>query len=207
LKSKKPKKQSGDPKGDILRQRAEKRLSKKPANLRKMPAEDIEKLMHELQVHQVELEMQNDELRRVQEEIEGSRSKYSDLYDYAPVGYFIFDHKGQILEANLTGARLLGVERPLLIRKPFNLFVMRDFLNLFRSHHLKVLKSTALETCKLQLRKKDGTSFFAQLESLPIKDTQGDFRQIRSAVTDITERTRLQKRSSHLATLDRKSVV
>ena len=209
-----------------------------------MSAEDIEKLVHELQVHQIELEMQNDELRRAQEEIERSRSKYSDLYDFAPVGYFTFDQKGQILEVNLTGARLLGVERPLLIRKPFNLFVMPDFLEQFHSHRLKVFKSTSLETCELQLRKRDGTFFSAHMESIPVKDIEGDFTQIRSAVTDvterhraeeevrrlnaelaervhqrtaeletanrdlkteITERTRLQKRSSHLATFPRLS--
>ena len=66
MKSKKAKKQSGDPKGDTLRQRAENRLSKKPTNLRKMPAEEIQKLVHELQGHQIELEMQNEELRRAQ---------------------------------------------------------------------------------------------------------------------------------------------
>ncbi len=193
MKSKKPKKQSGNPKGDILRQRAEKRLSKKPSNLRKTPAEDIQKLVHELQVHQIELEMQNEELRSAQEEIERSRSKYSDLYDFAPVGYFTFDQKGQILEVNLTGARLLGLERPLLIRKLFNLFVMPDFLNLFRSHRLKAVKSNALETCELQLRKKDGTSFFARLESIPVKGTEDNFTQIRSAVTDVTETHRTEE--------------
>ena len=158
-----------------------------------MPAEDIQKLVHELQVHQIELEMQNDELRRAQEEIERSRSKYSDLYDFAPVGYFTFDQKGQILEVNLTGARLLGVERHLLIRKPFNLFVMPDFLNQFHSHRLKVFKSISLETCELQLRKRDGTFFSAHLESIPVKDIEGDFTQIRTAVIDITERRRAEE--------------
>ena len=79
--------------------------------------------MHELQVHQIELEMQNEELRRAQETIAESRDRYADLYDFAPVGYFTLDPQGLILEVNLTGARLLGAPRDSLLRKPFILFV------------------------------------------------------------------------------------
>ena len=169
-----------------LRQKAEKLLPKKSADLRTMAPQDIEGLVHELQVHQVELEMQNENLRLAQEEIEKSRSRYSDLYDFAPVGYFTFDEKGQILEANLTGARMLGLERTLLVNKSFHLFVRSESLDDFRSHRLQVLKSGLLQTCELGLRKKNGTLFFARLESIPVKDPKGHFGQIRTAVIDIT---------------------
>jgi PAS domain S-box-containing protein len=169
-----------------LRQKAEKLLPKKSADLRTMAPQDIEGLLHELQVHQVEMEMQNENLRIAQEEIEKSRSRYSDLYDFAPVGYFTFDEKGQILEANLTGARMLGLERTLLVNKSFHLFVRSESLDNFRSHRLLVLKSGLLQTCELELRKKDGKLFFARLESIPVKDPKGHFGQIRTAVIDIT---------------------
>ena len=79
----------------------------------------MEKLVHELEVHQIELEMQNEELRKAQIEIEESRTKYFELYDFAPVGYFSLDSKGMIVEANLTSAAILGIERSLLLRKSF----------------------------------------------------------------------------------------
>ncbi|MCK7491406.1 MAG: hypothetical protein MZW92_06610 [Comamonadaceae bacterium] len=84
---------------------------------------DVQELVHELGTHQIELEMQNEELRRAQEALESSRSRYVDLYDFAPVGYFTFDGNGLIREVNLTGARLLGIERVLLLDKPFAGFI------------------------------------------------------------------------------------
>src|SRR5690242_6744470 len=93
-----------------LRKQAEEALRKGTTGPEVMKvALDIDHLIHELQVHQAELEMQNDELRRVQRELEASRERYSDLYDFAPVGYFTFDRNGLIRELNLTGADLLGV--------------------------------------------------------------------------------------------------
>ena len=96
-----------------------------------MSDKETGQLIHELQVHQIELEMQNEELRKAQSEIEESRTRYSDLYDFAPVGYFTFDKHGLILEANLAAATELGVERSLLINKPFRAYIVtedRDYI-------------------------------------------------------------------------------
>ena len=110
-----------------LRRQAEERLRAKKAELHPPRSEkDAKRLVHELEVHQIELEMQNAELRRAQEELELSRNKYIDLYDFAPVGYFTFDTQGLILEVNLTGAKLLGIERKLLLKKPFINFIARS---------------------------------------------------------------------------------
>src|SRR5438874_1086110 len=79
----------------------------------------IEHLMHELKVHQVELEMQNRSLREMQGSLEDSRSRYAELYDFAPIAYYTFDEVGCILEVNLTGATLVGSDRSALIGKPF----------------------------------------------------------------------------------------
>ena len=142
-------------KKELLRQRPEKLLSKRPKARRKIPAEDRERLIHELEVHQVELEMQREELRRAQEEIEESRLKYSNLYDFAPVGYFTFNQAGEIVEVNLTGTSLLGIERGKLLHRPFAAFVNPEFRSLFRDYRLNVLKSWGRERCELKLTKKD----------------------------------------------------
>ena len=105
--------------GSRLREEAEKRLAE---TRRRKRSGDPSSLIHELEVHQIELEMQNEELRRAQLEIEGSREKYFDLYDFAPVGYLTLDEKGSISELNLTAAALLGIARKSALNKPFSLF-------------------------------------------------------------------------------------
>src|SRR5271169_78724 len=101
-----------------LRRRAEEMVLKQPWVLDKIVSDDLQSMVHELRVHQIELEMQNEELRHTQQELEASREKYFDLYDLAPVGYVTLNEKGILLEANLTAAVLLGRERSHLIRQP-----------------------------------------------------------------------------------------
>jgi PAS domain S-box-containing protein len=197
-------KSQGEPKGDSLRKRAEKILSQKPQDVRKIPVEDIKRLIHELDVYQVELDMQNDELRKAQAEIERSRVKYVDLYDFAPIGYFTFDQKGMILQANLAGAKLLEVERSLLIRQPLVRFVAAEFHSIFRSYLGRVFSTGTKQTCELKLVKKGGNSLCVSLESISSEDREGHPIQCRSAISDISERKRaeeeLQKAHDELET-------
>ena len=86
-------------------------------------AAEAQRLFHELQVHQIELKIQNDELRQARDEVEASLERYADLFDFAPVGYFTLDQTGIIISANLCGAGLLGVERYRLLGRRFGLFV------------------------------------------------------------------------------------
>ncbi|MGE5253367.1 MAG: PAS domain-containing protein, partial [Planctomycetaceae bacterium] len=175
-----------------LRRKAERLRAKRRTATPEMTTGDVEKLVEDLRTHQVELEMQNRELREAQIEIEDSRSKYSDLYDFAPIAYFTLDNKGIITEANLRSAWLLGMERSLFIKKSFNLFVKPESLDHFLSHRRRVLKGNQ-ESLELELRKKDGSLFFARLESIPAKDSEGNIVQMRSAVVDISEGKRAEE--------------
>ena len=87
---------------------------------------DTHRLIHELRVHQIELEMQNKELRRAQAALEESRMRYADLYDFAPLGYFTLDEQGRIIEVNLTGAKQLGIDKGDLIKVPFVAMVVES---------------------------------------------------------------------------------
>ena len=171
-----------------LRKQAEERLRNQPADLGELSPEGMQRLVHELQVHQIELEMQNEELRRIQQELGESRDKYSDLYDFAPVAYLTVGEDGMILEANLTCTSLLGVERSSLIGKPLSRFIARDDEDIYYLHCRQVLAEKTRQTCELSMMKVDGAQFHARLESIAIRDHDGNFRQYRIIISDINER-------------------
>jgi PAS domain S-box-containing protein len=181
---------------NALRVQAEKLLSEQGRTAEKPSQGDAVKLVHELQVHQIELEMQNEELRRAHQEIEASRNKYvdlfNDLYDFSPVGYFTLDEKGTILEANLAGAVLLGAERGKLLKQPFTLFVAPDSQDLFQQYQRRVLSTTDRKSCEIKLKTKDSKEFYADIESITLghKGTAGSYRM---AVIDISERKQTEK--------------
>jgi PAS domain S-box-containing protein len=174
-----------------LCKRAEALLDGQLEEIHNIPAEDIRKLIQELHIYQIELEMQNEELRRSQLELEDSHGQYLDLYDFAPVGYFTFDQNGLILEVNLTGADLLGIERRNLIKREFTNFVVPDFKSVFYDHCQQVFKTGVRQICELKLLKKDGASFWGELESEVVKDAL-DPIQIRTILTDITQRKKMK---------------
>ena len=103
-------------------------------------------LCHELEVHQIELEMQNEELRRVQAELAASEEKYRDLYEFAPIGYFTLESSGQIREANLAGASLLGTERSRLVNNRFQAHLDQRSLQEFNDFCRRVMESDAKQT-------------------------------------------------------------
>ncbi len=175
-----------------LRTRAEQLLRRKVADVESISGlspEDVRKLVHELQVHQIELEMQNEELRQAQLALEESRDRYLDLYDYAPVGYFTLDHNALVLEANLLGTVLLGIVRGSLIGKPLTSFVHKESQDTFYFHRNQVQQTGNRHVCEIKLVKPDGSWFHAQLESIGIADSHGEFGRLRTVVTDITSRS------------------
>jgi PAS domain S-box-containing protein len=181
-----------------LRISADKQLTNRGGINKKLSPGGVSKLLHELQVHQVELEMQNEELRRTQQEIEASHSKYVDLYDFAPVGYFTLDSKGTILEVNLTGTVMLGVERSQLVKKPFAGHVAKDNQDIFYFHRQQIFKKREAHRCEIALVKKDGTPWYAMLESVTAADSRGGGSHCRTVVTNISER-KLAEEALHKA--------
>ena len=171
-----------------LRRRAEEILARNPEAVKNTPAGDVHELIEDLHVHQIELEMQNEELRRTQLELQKARDRFSDLYDFAPVGYFTINNKGMILEANLTGARLLDEERRNLINAHFNRFIAPHHQDTFYHHCRAVFKSKSKKACDLKLLRKDDTQFYARLECVAYQEEAGNSRRIRMTVTDISDR-------------------
>ncbi len=157
-----------DDKGD-LRRRAEElaleRASRMPENQETLSPEEARRLLHELRVHQIELEMQNEELRRTQTELELSWSRYFDLYDLAPTGYCTIGTNGLIIEANLTAATLLGTARGALIQQPLTRFIFKDDQDSIYRFRKKLFETSATQACELRMVKKDGAVFWARLEA------------------------------------------
>lgn len=168
-----------------LRQKAEEQL-KDLRGQSSVPeiASDQLRLLHELQVHQIELEMQNDELRQVKGELEALLEQYSDLYDFSPVGYLTLDRKGAILGANLTCARHLGIERNRLPGRHFQDFITTEDRSDFNAFLEKVYSRLGKEACELALRVKDHPLFFVQIEALAVPSGQ----ECRLAMIDVNER-------------------
>ncbi len=167
-----------------LRRRAEKQLQGQKEALADLTPEKIRRLVHELRVHQVELEIQNEELRETQVNLEESRSRYGDLYNFAPVSYFTLDETGRILEANLTAASLLGVERGNLVGKKFLQFVAREDMGVFNRFLPQVLENRSRQSCEVSLKGRFG-ELVARLDGILWKDTGGQ-THCRVTATDIS---------------------
>lgn len=174
---------------DNLRRQAEDHLAAREGQIESLEQADLKKLAHELAVHQVELEIQNEELRRAREEAEESRDRYLDLFDFAPVGYFMLDEHNRIVEANLTGCRLLNIARSNIMKKSFAKFLHPDEIDRFYFHRKKALESGLPQTTELSMQKADGTPFYAQIESLKVGE-----ERLRLAIIDVTERKRTEAR-------------
>ena len=152
---------------------------------------DMQKLIHELQVHQIELEIQNEELRKAQHELQVSRDNYFDFYDFSPVGYFTFDEKGLILDLNLTSATLLGVARQGLIRRNFQSYISPDSHPSFYAFCKKVLETDTKQDCELKL---DASARTVLMEGISISDEDGHGKRIRAVMVDITERKGMEEK-------------
>jgi len=179
-----------------LRRRAEARL--RADKVKGVPARaeaDSQRLVHELQVHQIELEMQNEELQQARAELEAALGEYTELYDFAPVGYLTLGRDGAIHRVNLTGARLLGVERARLTGRLFELFVGEADRTSFKAFLEKVFASQAKEVCEVALLEEGKSPLTVQISATVSKDGQ----ECRVVLADITERKQAEAETKRLA--------
>lgn len=182
-----------DEKTTKLRKRAEEAIEKYRDITHAPVPDSIWELIHELNVHQVELEIQNEELRRAQDIITEAHHKYSDLYDFAPVGYLTTDKAGLITQANLTMSALLLLDKSRLLGKPLHSFVAPVDQDVYYLHRKKVLESRVQQTCEVSFRRADSTRFWGRIESV-VRIEDGDENiQIRSVVTDVTDAKKAQQ--------------
>lgn len=179
-----------------LRKRAEDRILAGGADIHDaagLSSDDLARVVHELRVHQIELEMQNEELRRLQHELEESHAQFSDLYEFAPVGYFTLDAQGMIKQTNLAGARLLSSKpRSLVTSAPFSKFVHSDDVRAFLLHLRKVFREEEEEEEEIRLNT-NGKELFVRLESVPVRNSDGSVIECRTIVTDLTARRKAEQ--------------
>jgi PAS domain S-box-containing protein len=213
-------------KAQELRQQAETKVTAQeplagstPLSSRKaeaMPGADSTaklQLLHELRVHQIELEMQNEELRRAQLELEAEKERYLDLYDLAPLGYATISEKGMILQANLTLTTLLGVSRSALLNQPFSRFIKKEDQDSFYHMRKQLLAQASPSSrqeqgprhCETRMHKRDGTEFWALLQATLFEQPSSEAMAgtgetsaergsgLRVVITDITERKRSEE--------------
>ena len=176
--------------------------------------EEMRRLIHELEVHQIELEMQNEQLRQAQQELEAARDQYADLYDLAPMGYFTIAENSLITQVNLTGSALLGVERESLIGKSLSRFIAPQDQDIYYAHRKRVISTRDPQSCEINMMAQNGNTFCAHLESVGLSDRAGQTIQQRTVLSDITARKQaeqelqlseamLRQQSQELAEADR----
>ena len=178
--------------GQTLRQRAEgvfqEKAARMPGNLEALSPDEVRQTLHELRVHQIELEMQNEELRRTQGELEASRLRYFDLYDLAPVGYFTLSEAGLILEVNLTAATLLGVARSALIKQRLTSLILPEDQDIYYRHRKLLFETGAPQVCELRLVNSAAAPFWVRIDATVAQDADGAPVVCRTTMIDITDR-------------------
>ena len=179
----------------LLRQKAEDIASAAeaatPESLRPLSPEATRQTLHDLRVYQIQLEMQNEELRRAQLALDTSRAQYFDLYDLAPVGYCTISEQGLILQANLKAAVLVGVARSALATQPFSRFILKDDQDTYYKFRKRLIETEEAQCCDLRIAKHDGTPCWTQLAATTVLDDDGA-RIVRLVLNDISDRKKVE---------------
>ena len=177
------------PNSDQLRRAAETKLACEQAP--DVENHSTEALLHELQVLQIELQMQNENLRQAHMEMEASRDRYVDLYDFSPVSYLTLSSAGTISEVNLTAVGMFAEARLKLLNRRFTNFIVQQDIDRWRQYFLRVLRTVEQSNCELSLKRADGSHMDVELHTRRVENGSGGYA-VRIALTDITERRRVE---------------
>lgn len=176
-----------------LRREAEQRLKARGGSREvPLPADEVERVRHDLRVHQIELEMQNDELRTAQEHLVAERGRYFDLFELAPVGYLTLNTEGTILEANLTAASLFGTSRAGIVNRQLTSFIASTDQDIYYLHRRHLETSAPLEPCEVRLVKAGETERWVLLSTVAAREPDGS-PVWRTVISDITARKRAEE--------------
>lgn len=189
----------GKPQFGDLRQRAEAVIRMSHTQVAAMPVEDVQQLVQELQIHQVELSMQNEELQRAYAELAAARNRFQVLYDFAPIGFLTLNADLAVKEANFTAAKLLGRPRERMIGSHFFQLVSPNSQGDFRAL-FPPPRGTSTQTIELEMRRLDGSLFPARLSYAPSWDAQSQ-PEVRMTLADVTEERRAQEKEARLAVI------
>ena len=160
--------------------------------------DDYRRKIHEIDVHKIELELQNDELRRTHLDLTNALERYADLYDFSPISYFELSDRGRIVSVNLTGAALLGRDRSALVGQSLAPFIQIPDKPRFHEFLAKVLASEKRLACELGMARADGAPIYARLECVAAPAVSGADRSVRMAIVDVSERRNAQERIDEL---------
>lgn len=178
--------------GPALRNAAERELEKSPMDTSRVANRTQEELIHELEVHQIELEMQADELKRTYLALEESRDKYLNLYEFAPVGYLTLTEQGIITGANLSSEKLLGLERRKIGKAPFSKFLAEKCTDRWYRYLRSVLGQEGKKVCTFVLKRGDGSEISVRCEGVRILDADHGVPEVRVAISDISDLKRTE---------------
>jgi PAS domain S-box-containing protein len=170
-----------------LKRRARQILQGQGPSLEALEGRDARELIQELQIHQIELEMQNEELRRTQAQLQTSAELYRDLYNQAPVAYINLDHEGGVLDVNRAAVDLLGLPRDRLLRMNIYPLIQSGHHDTFYRHCREVVKTRRNRSCELLFHRVDNSAFPARISTAGVPDATGASLQLRMAITDISD--------------------
>ena len=174
-----------------LRRRAEARIDSRPVDPKQLSPEEVQASLAKLHLHKVELVMQNEQLCRTQADLEAAVKRYVDFYDYAPVAYLTLDEHGQILEANLTAATMLGVERRALLQRPVTNYIAREDQHIYFQHFQRLFETQDPQHYELRMVRQDGAPFWTRLAIIALES--GKARLCKATISDITESKRMEE--------------
>lgn len=169
-----------------LRKHAEEIVKLRLDNFEDIPT-DFKELIKDLQMHQIEIEMQKEELKHSKRELLNSRKKYFDLYNSAPLGYFSILENGLILEVNNMGASLLGISKSGLINTSFNSFLKPESKEIFYEKNRIAFETNKKQKYKIELVKAEGQKFNAYIETNPVHDQKGNFKEFQLVIVDLSK--------------------